>query len=617
MLNKLSYSVEFPSTGRRFENSLQFEPGLTAVTGRNEAGKSLIVEMIGYCLFGKSALRGAASDYKNLSASLELVVGGKTFTIERLPKHEELAIDGEIIAIGADAINKTVPQLLGFGLAVFNIAQVAQQDSLNEFTNMRPTARAKMVDDLTGMDALEVTERDCKQEAKQHMLLADALTIDLRIPVEPEPITDTRSVEELDALIETLSAQQMERNMLTGLLPPQEPVEPVAPDIDMSEEELVSYEDTRRSRLLQQDMWIKALAQIPEPQGSLQDLKRAEAAFEYREELRRRGPQPSHDRQTLLDWEKVWLTPTQGTCPECGYDFRDRTIEVPPLTLAQVRAELSKAERWAEPLQEVEYIGPVTDIERERQAHSRTQERTGLRRDLEALTIPASRADDLDRVRKYNRDRHYFEAEKESFDKAQVLYAEAQLKLSQLPDQSRELNELREARILRMQYDSALVRYESEKEQYERGLDTAKAQREEADGFTNAARALKLTRTQVKQELAPSISKAASALLYSLTNGERQTIVVDYDFNVWVDNQPLATLSGSGKAVVNLALRIGLGQVLTAKVLSLFIGDEIDGSMDQTRAEATHGTFRNLTKHISQVILITHKAIEADHHIRI
>jgi hypothetical protein len=44
---------------------------------------------------------------------------------------------------------------------------------------------------------------------------------------------------------------------------------------------------------------------------------------------------------------------------------------------------------------------------------------------------------------------------------------------------------------------------------------------------------------------------------------ERQSIVVDEEFDVTVDGQALDTLSGSGKAVANLALRLGLGQVLT------------------------------------------------------
>ena len=65
---------------------------------------------------------------------------------------------------------------------------------------------------------------------------------------------------------------------------------------------------------------------------------------------------------------------------------------------------------------------------------------------------------------------------------------------------------------------------------------------------------------------------------------ERQSIVVDEEFDVTVDGRALDTLSGSGKAVANLALRLGLGQVLTNRVFSLFIGDEIDASLDVDRA---------------------------------
>ena len=117
---------------------------------------------------------------------------------------------------------------------------------------------------------------------------------------------------------------------------------------------------------------------------------------------------------------------------------------------------------------------------------------------------------------------------------------------------------------------------------------------------------------KVKQELAPSLSKAASSLLYAMTNGERRFVDVDHDFNIIVDGQPLQTLSGSGKSVVTLALRIGLGQVLTSKVLPIFMGDEIDKDMDAIRATSTHSTFQNLKSVLTQIILVTHKDIEAD-----
>jgi len=64
---------------------------------------------------------------------------------------------------------------------------------------------------------------------------------------------------------------------------------------------------------------------------------------------------------------------------------------------------------------------------------------------------------------------------------------------------------------------------------------------------------------------------------------------------------------------VNLALRVGLGRVLTSRVLSIFIGDEIDYAMDKERVGATQQTMRGMTEFLDQIILVTHKGIEADH----
>ena len=102
-----------------------------------------------------------------------------------------------------------------------------------------------------------------------------------------------------------------------------------------------------------------------------------------------------------------------------------------------------------------------------------------------------------------------------------------------------------------------------------------------------------------------------------MTGGQRQSIAVDEEFDVTVDGQPLNTLSGSGKAVANLSLRIGLGQVLTNNVLSLFVGDEIDSSLDKDRAENTAMTLEALKSRISQILLITHKRPNADYYIEL
>jgi DNA repair exonuclease SbcCD ATPase subunit len=98
-----------------------------------------------------------------------------------------------------------------------------------------------------------------------------------------------------------------------------------------------------------------------------------------------------------------------------------------------------------------------------------------------------------------------------------------------------------------------------------------------------------------------------------MTGGQRSLIEVDQEFDVTVDGQAFSTLSGFGKAVANLALRLGLGQVLTNNVLSVFVGDEIDASMDEDRAENLHNCIQCLAGKISQIIHISHKTgVEAD-----
>ena len=45
MLTKLSYSVTFPTTGRTLAGEFEFKPGFGLITGANEQGKSLIIEV--------------------------------------------------------------------------------------------------------------------------------------------------------------------------------------------------------------------------------------------------------------------------------------------------------------------------------------------------------------------------------------------------------------------------------------------------------------------------------------------------------------------------------------------------------------------------------------------
>jgi exonuclease SbcC len=120
---------------------------------------------------------------------------------------------------------------------------------------------------------------------------------------------------------------------------------------------------------------------------------------------------------------------------------------------------------------------------------------------------------------------------------------------------------------------------------------------------------LKETKKRIKSFLLPSLNKAASALVTIMTNGVIRSIQMLDDFSVKADGKRVDLFSGSEQAVINIALRIALGQVLTHKVFSVVIGDELDASMDVNRTGLLWQALANLVKSgsIEQVVLVSHE----------
>ena len=156
-------------------------------------------------------------------------------------------------------------------------------------------------------------------------------------------------------------------------------------------------------------------------------------------------------------------------------------------------------------------------------------------------------------------------------------------------------------------YEKALGIYRTKKDEVDR-------RREEEQGYRKGKEALTILRKLVKQHLIPSLNKVASHYITEMTGGQRNLIEVDEEFDIQVDGQPISTLSGSGKAVANLSLRLELGQVLTNNQFSVFLGDEIDASMDVDRADNTAKTLESLAERVSQILLVTHKYPQADYY---
>ena len=134
------------------------------------------------------------------------------------------------------------------------------------------------------------------------------------------------------------------------------------------------------------------------------------------------------------------------------------------------------------------------------------------------------------------------------------------------------------------------------------------------DDYTLAVKGLKAAKNDIKNHLLPSLNTAASHLASLMSEGVITSVLMLDDFSIEAMKadryRPVETFSGSEASIINLALRIALGQVLTHSVFSVLIGDEIDASMDSARTAAVWTALAMLVEanKIKQVILVSHES---------
>lgn len=254
------------------------------------------------------------------------------------------------------------------------------------------------------------------------------------------------------------------------------------------------------------------------------------------------------------------------------------------------------------------------------QAQERKQELeaklAALKNELDGLT---DRTRDIQRIDIAREHYRRYEMLKGIYEKELVTVQEAKIELAKFPENLDKLiGDCEHFYVLALTYENNLAHYINVKATYDTAMEQVQKLKAELEEWTAARGAVGDVRAKVKGYLLPSLNTVASILINQMTGGELSSVLVNDQFEITVDRQRIETLSGAGKSVANLALRIGLGQVLTNRVFSVMMLDEIDASCDDTRAKYIAECLMNLTKTIGQVVQVSHKAgLVADHHVRL
>lgn len=719
MLKTIQYDYTF-SNGATRKFSADLQSGSTMVTGKNGRGKSLILETFSFLLFGVQALRGKAEDYKKISASCCVAIRGKDYVVSRTKSKAEVGLVGEDtpLASGTTAVNSFIINLLGYDYNVYRLSNWCAQGEIQALAQMAPKDRKEMIDQVAGLNQVDVLIEFIKQETK--LIKANITGIESAAVQPNEPNKPVRSRDDMAQLrtqhhevMVQLKEYESQEKLLSQVKAPVQPSEPVKqalperpeplatlikpeqlPTPDFTAIEPVVPELLRGNNRADVDarldtVWSQIngfLQRLKTSSSKLETLKRTvgETALSQLDHVVQHTIEYWTDQLFYFGQKTAYENlRAQGdvSCPSCGhrhpvasdalqqYDT-SKFPEVQPLDintikclfviqqeqieLAQIQRELEavfttrehmdamhdripqlKAELANYDKAMAEYGRSRETFDREcahikqmnesREANYLAQCESQAQREAERLTSWQERCRLIGQANE-EQERQYQQA-LNAYNIEMALYRTSQESLQQLAesfDFQANLNkavslqsELNRLEVDWRVYDQMFEQYEKQMVSYKAIQDRLASERQMLDDRERAYKALNDLKARVKTYLIPSLNKVASYLLTEMTGGEFNVVNIDDDFEVYVDGQALRTLSGSAKDVTNLALRIGLGRILTHKVLGMMMLDEIDQGMDADRAAYTWQCIERVTPQIGQVLVVSHKDLHAENRLEV
>jgi exonuclease SbcC len=123
--------------------------------------------------------------------------------------------------------------------------------------------------------------------------------------------------------------------------------------------------------------------------------------------------------------------------------------------------------------------------------------------------------------------------------------------------------------------------------------------------------ALQDLRAELNASMRPELADRASVFLADLTDGRYGQVELDEQYRSLIieDGVPKLVVSGGEEDLVNLVLRLAIGQMVAERAgqpLSLLVLDEIFGSLDENRRGLVVDLLHKLGGRFPQVVLITH-----------
>lgn len=154
--------IEVKNFRKLRNNRYEFVPGLNAIRGANEQGKSTLLEAMGYAMQGVEALRESldavvtwGEKESTLKVELGMTINGTEVVITRSKAGAEIKVGGKLCATGQKEVTRFVDGLLGAAPKMASKLMLAKQSALRGALDDGPKATAELIEQLSNFSLID------------------------------------------------------------------------------------------------------------------------------------------------------------------------------------------------------------------------------------------------------------------------------------------------------------------------------------------------------------------------------------------------------------------------------------------------------------------------------
>lgn len=606
--------------------TVEFQKGLNVIVGSNGKGKSELLDMIAYALFGTSGLRSAFKDYdKDLYVELLFVVNNVKYVVIRDGKDSLHSINSNnlatTLAVSKSAVNKKIVEIIGYGLDVYNKINYSKQLESTSHSLATKTSRVDLINKVNGIDEAVMVEKyydelrkSLNSELKGLSLSANPVTFieeekfeNIDISIVVKELKELREFNDKNTpIVSMYSSITSNKGSIHNL----EEIEsffntPVGTYLDkkyLPEEYLTNIKEflnkvknvnkhlTESQRLIARDSFLsKETNELITEYEVSQLEKDLEHNIQYKQ------------KTDLLSKGNI-------TCPHCSEMF-------PLMTDA-----LAKYEHIDEPVDldytetEIKYARMFVDKVRDDLIDRIKQYEQDLE---ESKTFPDLKELE-DHVNSFTKKFNEYKLKKQELDVYLGIVKSFEEQYGSFTSQrieelSNTINsnsvKITELSTFVNEYNSYVATKNAAKvyqEAQERIGEEIKSRIKDKEAYEELIKISKDIKLSIQNTCIPSLNRKASVIVSRLTENAFHSLCLSDTFELHLNDKPINVYAGSVQVIANIAFRIAIIELFYKKKFPVFIGDEIDSFADNLRADTMHNILANLSNDGYQVLLISH-----------